>query len=140
MKIETICSGDWLSIKKIDDWYEYCHDEVCNGKGVAILGFKKIEDGTYRFVGRYENCPCHFDGITLTSLTGMVEEEKGDTIESTAVKEMKEEAGIDITEDDLIYMGIVKESKMKDKKQYLFGVDVTDKEISKSIGDGTEGE
>ena len=137
-KYEVIKDSDWIELRRAEGWYDYSHQLKNNGIGIAILGFSKNDDGTYKFVGRYENCPPHFNGIKLTSLTGMWEE--GNTMRQMAVKEMKEESGITITENDLIPLGSVRPSKGSDTTISLYGVDVTGKEIGRARGDGTKGE
>lgn len=134
--IEELFNDKWFSVYKLDGWYTYVHEKACNGKGVAILGYKKV-DGKYMYVGRYENCPPHRKGLKLASLTGGVD--KNDVI-YTAVKEFKEEAGITIKAEQLIPLGIAHTYKAADTTHYLFAVDCQDLEIGKPTGDGTKGE
>jgi len=132
---ETLWEDEWLAVKSKDGWYTYTHSIKSDGKGVAVLGY--TEDGLV--LGRYENTPPHGDGITLASLTGMVE--KGDTPLSTAVKELKEEAGLDAEEGDFIDLGTVRPSKSSDTVIYCFGVELKHQEGKLyGEGDGTKGE
>ena len=128
---------EWLSLKQ-KNGYTYVHEEKSNGKGIAIIGFKRIGKDAWKFVGRYEETVPHGKGIKLASLTGQVE--NNDVI-NTAVKEFYEEAGIKIDKKELIDLGEADTYKAADTKHYLFAVDCKDHDIDKNpVGDGSEGE
>ena len=134
--IKTLFKSDWLSLKKLDDWYEYTHGEKSNGQGIAVLIYR--EDNVKSIVGRYENTPCHFDGLTLSSLTGMVEKDMSPI--DTAVKEIYEEAGIVCTKEELISLGTARTSKASDSIMHLYLLNAKNRPIGKSTSDGTKGE
>jgi 8-oxo-dGTP pyrophosphatase MutT (NUDIX family) len=130
--------NEWLQIRETPDRYVYCHDAKGGGHGVAVLAYRAV-DGEIQVVGRYERCPCHHDGFALTSLTGMMDSSLEDAV-ATAVRELKEEAGIDATTDEMESLGTVRPSKHDDAVLHLFCVDVGDREIGEAVGDGTAGE
>ena len=143
---ETLWEDEWIAVKKKDDLYTYTHSIKSDGKGVAVLGYsyddEDYEDTKMMVLGRYEDTPPHGDGITLTSLTGMVE--KGDTPLETAVKELKEESGISVDASKLEEIGTVMPSKSSDTVIHLFAVDLSSEfDGAKEFfgdGDGTKGE
>jgi len=135
MPAKDLYKNDWLSLKEMDG-YIYSHESRSNGKIVAILVVDS-EKHPGEVLGRYEDCPPHEDGITLTSITGGVED---DDVEGTAVMELKEEAGYVADETELIPLGTVRPTKSTDTTVYLFGIDVKGKEQGEAEGDGSEGE
>jgi len=136
MKAKTLYKGDWITVKTVEDWYEYIHQHRSNGKSVAILIFR--EDNPKAIVGRYEGTPCHFDGIQLCSITGMVEPDYEPI--DIAVKEIYEEAGIKCKRNELISLGEIRQSKASDTVVYLFLLNAGKRDVGKAIGDGTKGE
>jgi len=135
---ETLWEDEWIAVKSVDGWYTYTHSVKSEGKGVAVLGYAEKDGQTY-YLGRFENTPCHHDGIALASLTGMVE--KGDHPQETAIKELKEESGVDADLGDLQDLGITRPSKSSDTTIYLFAVrlDYQDGKLY-GEGDGSKGE
>src|SRR5690606_3338734 len=109
---EVLWQDEWLAVKRKDGWYTYSHSVKSEGKGVAVLGY--TEDGLV--LGRFENTPPHNDGVSLSSLTGMVE--VGDTPLKTATKELKEESGFEVDESEFVDLGTVRPSKSSDSVIY----------------------
>lgn len=132
---KTLYRNEWLSLQETMDGYVYTHEEKSDGQGVAVLAFRPRP---LRVVGRYENCPCHFDGMALTSLTGQLDQ--GETPVQTAVRELFEEAGITVGPDEMKSLGTVRPSKASDTVMHLFAVDIGDRDIGRAPGDGTKGE
>jgi hypothetical protein len=136
---ETLWEGKYLTVKLLDGWYEYLHDQ--NGRFVAVLGYRREGlDGWY-VLGRYETCPPHRDGIALCALTGGIEE--GETPEAAAVRELGEESGIIAEVSKLEALGTIRPSKASDSIGYLFAIDLTNIEVKDRYiggGDGTRGE
>ena len=131
---ESIYENEWLSLRKLDD-YIYSHETRCNGKIVAILPF--IPE-PFQYIARYEATPCiENDQIRFCSITGGVEE---NNVEGTVIMELKEEAGIIAKESELIKLGTIYPSKSQDTVVYLFGIDITGKEIGEATGDGSNHE
>jgi len=129
---KILFENKWVQLKERDGWYTFSHNT--RGDGVSVLLF---DSQTKEIVIRFENTPPH-GGFNKTALTGTIED--GYTAKGTAVKEVLEEAGVTITEDELIYLGWVYPSKFSDFKQYLFAVDIAGKAFGAIEGDGTEGE
>lgn len=130
--------NEWLQMRETPDGYVYSHEAKSNGLGVAVLAFRE-HDGNVEVAGRYERCPCHRDGFALTSLTGLMDVAAEAPVD-TAVRELKEEAGIDARADEMQSLGFVRPSKQADTKLHLFCVDVGDREIDEAVGDGSSGE
>lgn len=136
---KTLCENPWLSLKEIIapekgiNGYVYSHETRCAGVIIAILPYKKINKG-YQFLLKSEVTPCwDTDQPILSSLTGGFEE----GIKKDAVRELKEEAGYTIKENELINLGQSKASKSSDTIYSLFSVDLTDKIQEEALGDGS---
>lgn len=121
--------------------YLYSHSPWNDGIGVAILPFK-YEMGNLEILGRFELCPAHSDDIELTSVTGGYDNSDIFSIEQCALNELKEEAGFNAQEKDLIRLGTVRPSKASDTTMHLFAVDVSKASVSPCVAesDGTLGE
>lgn len=133
--IKKLCHNQWISLNETECGYVFSRNERSNGAIVAFLIIDK--DRPFDVLGRYENTPCHFDGISLCSFTGGVENNHPSY---TAVKEVLEEAGYVIEKTDLIDLGTVRYSKSSDTIVYLYLVDVTGKTPTEIKGDGSKGE
>lgn len=143
--VETLLNNKWLSVveKTLDNGSKYVYSKSiwCNGEGVAILPYRrKNEEHQLQFLGRFEVCPAHSDEIELCSITGGMDCE-GESPVFTAVRELKEEAGIIVTLEQMLYLGTVRPSKSSDTVTHLFAVDLdTGYMQEEAIGDGTLGE
>lgn len=140
MTVKTLWGNQWLEVRTKDDWYTYTHSPVGDGTGVAILGFRN-RNNKIEYLGRFEDCPAHGDGIQLCSLTGMCDVEGEDRV-STALRELKEESGYVVTDSArVLELGSVRPSKASDSEVFLFAVEIEDTdEIVDIEGDGTKGE
>lgn len=123
----------WLEIRKTPDGYTYSHETHCDGLKLAVLIFN---DDNMAFA-RHEWTPCHGAGLQVCSITGSVEQ--GDPV-GTAIKEIKEEAGIDAKPDELIFLGTSRPYKATDAQYFLYALNATDKEEGEIKGDGSPGE
>lgn len=134
---EILFAGKWLSLRKTEDGYEYSHDEIGEGRGVAILVYNSNNNN---IVLRYERTPCHnIQDVKLTSITGMIE--KGEYCMNTVWKELHEEVGIEYSTDfNYYYLGTIHPSKASDYQTLLYAIDVGNTEIGEIKGDGTDGE
>lgn len=130
--------NEWLQMRETPDGYVYSHEAKSDGQGVAVLAYRKRND-TVEVAGRYERCPCHRDGFALTSLTGLMDRDDEDAV-ATAVRELKEEAGIEVAAGEMQTLGSVRPSKQADTVLHLFSVNVGDRDIGESVGDGSAGE
>lgn len=103
---------------------------------MALLPYRyKMDKSGIEYLARREICPAHGQEPELCSITGGKEAEL--TLEDTACLELQEEAGIRISRDELIPLGIVKPSKATDTQVSLFAVDVTGKKQATPLGDGS---
>jgi len=129
--------NEWLGLYETNDGYVYAREIRGSGTIVGVLGYRELEDDKMKFLGRFEKTPAHGDTkVCLKTLTGMVEE--NESHKAAAVRELKEESGIVVGEEDLIDLGIVKPSKAMDSECHLFAVDIEDKNPKNTNGDGTK--
>ncbi len=133
VEIKLLWQGDYMKVALIDGWYTAC----VQGNGVCVLLYDISDPDNKKFILREETNPAH-GGVVKTSLTGMIDE--GEQPIETAVREVKEESGITITEKDIIRLGWVHPDKGGTKKVFLFAADASEKEIGEIKGDGTKGE
>lgn len=133
MTDKTLYEGKWLSVIERDGWYQFARIPGSTG-GVSILIYRK--DPEKPILGRFEICPAHGDGLSLTAISGGIEE--GQTPKTTAFNESFEEAGYRLV--DLIFLGKVKLSTNQDTDVYLFASNVTGFDREEAPGDGTKGE
>jgi len=140
MKTERLYDGEWISLRSIVapekgvGGYVYSHETSCAGQKVAVMPFLRRVGGN-QYLVRREITPCWGMDHNLSSLTGGVD--KGDTVRHTAIKEVKEESGYTVTDEELIPLGTAFGTKSTDTIYYLFGVDVTNKEQGIAAGDGS---
>ena len=140
MKIETLKNNEWLSLKKIVapehhvNGYVYSHEERCNGEIVAILPFRYKAD-MIEYLLRNEVTPCwHLTEPQVSALTGGVED---DGVILSALRELEEESGYKVSEDELIHLGTCRGTKSCDTIYHLFSVNLTDHERGEALGDGS---
>lgn len=133
---EFLFGNEWLSLRKTPGGFTYSHEEKGGGQGVAVLAYKLQP---LQIVGRFEECPPHRDGRALCAITGQMDV-KGESPVDAAVRELKEEAGIEVPNHALRELGFVNSSKQTDTIMWLFAVDVCHLDIGESQGDGTRGE
>jgi hypothetical protein len=112
---EVLWRGKYLSVCLRDGWYEFLR----NGTGhlVAVLGYW----GNH-FLGRYEVCPPHNANYQMCALTGGVEQ--GEDPLAAAIREVKEEAGLDTEATQYRSLGTVRPSKASDTVAHLFACDL----------------
>lgn len=144
--IETLCDGQWLSLRKIVDpendvnGYEFIHESRCQGKIISILPFKKNEDESHstklQILFRKEVTPCWIiNKQVLSSITGGFE---GGDPRDTAILELKEEAGYIAEQHELISLGTCFGPKCADTVYYLYSINLTGKQQFEATGDGSE--
>lgn len=139
-KIKILCKTDWVSLRKIIDpeqeisGYDYLHEDRCAGKIISVLPYRVVNDEV-QYLLRKEITPCWSYEPVISSITGGLE---NDNIEETVVQEIAEEAGYEVTTDDLIYLITTYGTKSSDSKYYIYSVDLTGKEKTlKGDGDGS---
>ena len=121
--IKVLFKGDWLSVVERDGW-EFVYDHRCKGRGVALLPYRREDNGRIVFLIRKEPIPCWGDGRVPCSISGMRDEE-GETPEQTAARELKEETGYQIQLDELVSLGMGQTSKASSTTVNLYTVDLT---------------
>jgi 8-oxo-dGTP pyrophosphatase MutT (NUDIX family) len=123
----------WFEVRVKDGW-EYLHNRKASS-AVAILVFNEKKQ---EVLGRYESVPCHDVGHYLVGITGMMDKENEP--KETAVRELKEEAGITAKPEELIDLGYLYPHKDSDYCILLFGLDGAKKKLGKATTDGSEAE
>lgn len=140
--VDTLIDNPWLSLKilkypeKHINGYVFSHETRCDGKIVCILPYKKNKDGKYQYLIRREVVPCwDASNDALCSITGGVE--KNDII-YTSKLELLEEAGYDVTKDQIVVLGKSNGSKSSDTIYHYITVDLTDMKRIVAKGDGSK--
>jgi 8-oxo-dGTP pyrophosphatase MutT (NUDIX family) len=140
MTDETLYQNEWVSLKKITapekgiNGYVYSHETRCQGRIVAILPFK-TGGKKFEILLKSEVTPCwNTDIPILSTITGGYE---GGDIRDDAVRELLEETGYQVSKSELITLGTSFASKSSDTIYELFSVDLTGKEKSEALGDGS---
>lgn len=138
----TLFSTEYLSLVETDDGMTYCHENLAaKGMKVAVVPYAFL-DGEFFCLAAYERCRPNDPNPQLCSMTGKCEESDLDDLRAAALRELKEEAGIDADYWSLTDFGMVYPSKSMDTAVYCFGVDVTQSDIKfgEAIGDGSQEE
>lgn len=143
MEIKSLGGNEWVELRVshhpelCPKGYTYSHEVKGNGKKIAIVPFRLTgqDDIPVEWLLLDEVTLC-WNGDTLEphSITGTVD--KGNTHLETAKIELKEEAGYDVDEKDLIFLGTCYGIKSSDTLYYLYTVDLTDVELGEVSGDG----
>lgn len=133
-EIITLCEGSvndkpMLALRKLVDTdndvngYFYSHESRCNGKIIALLPYRFVPEqfNKLQLLVRNEVTPCWGTQRFLSSITGGYE---GGDPRDTAILEMKEEAGYDISSNNLISLGTSFASKSADTIYYLYSVNL----------------
>jgi len=134
---EVLFAHPYLEGRK-KDYYVYIHYPDCEGKSVVILPFKKSGE-TLEYMGVSEIRLPHSNDPQTYMVGGGIH--KGESKESAAVRELKEETGLITQESELIYLGESYLSKACDTIMHLFAIEVTSNTIKTNPkGDGTQRE
>ncbi len=104
------------------DGYFFSHEKRAEGHLVALLPFRDSAAGR-EYLARIEVCPAHNLYPERCSITGGVE--PGSTADATALEELYEEAGYQVTREALIQLGTVRPSKSADTTVHLYAINVT---------------
>ena len=139
--IKVLHDNQWLSLCEMKDpehdvdGYVFSHETRCGGHIVSILPYR-LEGGRREVLLREEVTPCwSVDKKILSSITGGVD--LGDGPTETAVRELREEAGYEITSQELRPLGTTFGVKSSDTVYHLFAVDLTWKKRKPASGDGS---
>ena len=114
--------------------YEFSHEDRCNGKIIALLPYKEVVD-TIEILLRNEVTPCWGMNHVISSITGGLET---DDPRDTAIHELKEEAGYDADNKQLISLGTSFGTKSTDSVYYLYSINLTNAEQGEATTDGSE--
>lgn len=127
--VETnILGGDqWLQLKEhvYDDGakYTFSHELRCDGQIVAVLPYRFTDNGKLEYLFRHESTAIWSPNeLILSTITGGVD--PGMSVEATAIKELKEEAGYLVVETMLEPLGTCFGTKSTDTVYSLFAVNV----------------
>lgn len=133
--IKELFYNKWVSIRQIDDWV-YAHFQKSNSNTVGVIPYRIDMEYGLMFGAIKEKIPCH-TGENYYLLTGATE---NNDPEQTAINELKEEAGIDVHTEDLIYIGKFYGLKHSDCYIHLYAVNTTGKKQHIPKGDGSKHE
>lgn len=140
-KVEVLFATPWIEMHRMKDpeqgvnGYDYVHEIRCKGNIVAVLPYRRAENGEFEYMVRHEVTPCWGMEPVLASTTGGCEEED---FREDAVRELKEEAGYDVTIADMIELGTCRGTKSSDTVYHLYTCDLTGKDAGEITGDGSE--
>jgi hypothetical protein len=123
-----------------EEFFYSFHDERTDIGLVSILPYQYIHTSMKTRLKQYLLCrelvvAWESDCSLFGSITGAID--RGMTPEQAAVKELWEEGGYKVEEEELYPLGTVYSDKHCDTKYYLFTIDLTDKERRGAKGDGT---
>ncbi len=143
-QVESLCEGmdekilyhnEWMSLAERDGWV-YAKESRGNCEGIAILPYADLPGGEREYLGIEDKIAAHGFGTNIYSITG-IHDDLNETMEELAVKELFEEVGYVVDQNNLIPLGIVKPSKGMDMTRYLFAVDVVNADFQTPPGDET---
>lgn len=132
--------GNWVVLCEVahaHGTYEFLHEHRCGGEIVAILPYRKDENGEEEYLLREEVTPCWGFQPTLATVTGGVEKNQGTL--AAAVQELHEETGYHVAavNERWTFLGKSRGTKSTDTWYMLFSVDVSDLEPGEILGDGS---
>lgn len=123
--------GGWFQHQQTDSGIEYLSE---NHDGVTVLPFNRR---TGKFLCLYERVSATLNPKpVLTSLTGGMD--KGEDPLFTALRELREEAGMVILSGQMISLGTVYTYKGCTKITHMFGADITEGFSVEAMGDGSD--
>lgn len=108
---------------------------------VVVMPFERDPSGLPKNIGILnEYNPMRKGGYSKTLVTGRTEDEDPDIL-ATAMRELKEESGYDVSDPERwCFLGFMTGSKTVDQEHPCFAVDITDLEPSAKLGDGSVAE
>ena len=139
MTDKIIFDNPWLKVKESP--HGYIFSERKGVDSIAILAYTKmgndIEILTRFQPLPFKNAENKEDTLPLfcCPITGSID--KGDTADDSAIKEMKEEAGYEITKDQLTYLGYYIVGTQTNEAVHMYIIDVTNLEPAETSSDGT---
>lgn len=139
-EVETLADNEWLALLLLKaphlgiDGYVFSHEARCNGNIVAILPYRRVGKDAWEALLRDEVVPPWGLSSSLCAITGGCDHEGEEPVE-VAIRELKEEAGYDVSALDVL--GTCRGTKSTDTVFHLFAVDVTSMEPGEATGDGS---
>ena len=141
---EVLYYNEWVSLHVVRrpeegiHGYVYSHETRSSGLLVAVLGFRKSLLGGHEYLLRREVTPCWGWGPPLEpSLSAVTGGWEGSNFYADAVRELREETGYAVGEEELIPLGASYASKSSDTIYNLFAVDLTGREPGELVPDGS---
>lgn len=125
----------WMRVREIqhklpDGTTEpYTTTTLGSGKSIAVLPYRRLGQGNAEILLRNEITPPWLvdsddpEERVLSALTGMVDGDEDPL--TAALRELYEEAGYQVDEEDVISLGYVRTSKASEDVCFLYAVDVT---------------
>lgn len=146
MSDKLLYENQWVQVRERDGWYTYTRGKQSDGKAIMCLVYDFSNEDEPKLLARYEHNPVHLDGTRsdkdskyeMTSITGSYEPDM--TLEEVVIMELKEEAGLEASEDELESLGMIYISKSSDVACHLYAIDGSQKELGEPSGDGSKGE
>jgi ADP-ribose pyrophosphatase YjhB (NUDIX family) len=132
----TVFENEFLAIRKREDYYFY-HTTRTNGKLVVVVPYRKL-GYSVEYLARVEICPAHSLSPSIYSITGGVNAEEIPL--NAANRELAEESGYYVENEQLIMLGQLRPSKQSDTIAYLYTVDLSDVDQQAIEGDGSHWE
>ena len=132
--------NEWVQLRILSNntkvkGYVYSHEKRCNGKIVAFLPYREVENGNIELLFRFEDTPCwsmdDFPQVIPCSFTGGVD--TGSTVYETIIKELEEESGYEMSAVDAISLGTCRGTKSTDTMFHLFTFNLTQREPTKPL-------
>jgi len=128
---QVLFENNWVTVIDRGGWTVV---RDMNGLGVALLPYQ-FRGTNLWYLARMEPCPSHGPLILPSCITGGLDE--GETPEQCAVRELKEEAGYKVTQDQLIPLGEVWPSKLVELRVFMYAINVTGMAQTPPKGDGS---
>lgn len=128
MEDKILYQDEIISVRetvKENSAYIYTHEEISGGIRILVLPFRKKRGGR-QFLLRREFIPCWDSHTDVCGISSKVIDENP---EQTAANEVKKDAGYEVKVSELIQLGVVSASKSSDTTYYLYGVDLSKKDI-----------
>lgn len=138
MANKILYSTKYLDLKEIsNENYKYFYiEQRPSSKAISILPYIPVSGGDYKFVIRDNIIPPWNTEIShITSITGTCE--INETPLQTAQRELLEEGGLDLPEENIIGLDWLWVSKAENTKMFFFAVEVNDVKDLEPEGDGT---
>lgn len=140
MTVKTIESTPYIDLCELYDednninGYYFVHEKRCNGQIICILPYC-IHEMNIMYLLRYEKTPCWSTVENqISSITGGAESEK---LIDDVQRELEEEAGYSVNENNFVYLGESFSAKSADTKIYYYTCCLNLHQRFEAEGDGS---